>query len=99
MHQRRSPAKAEHTVVGLREMFDGGQDENWARLSQVSALRCYRATLRLRTGTVVILRDEISGRRFEESVAHPLPAIRASIIGGIPCAVGARRGTEESNWD
>ena len=26
------------------------------------------------------------------------PAIRASIIGGVPCAVGARRGAEENKW-
>ena len=28
VHQRRSPAKAEHTVVEHREMFDGCQEES-----------------------------------------------------------------------
>ena len=45
---------------------------------------------------MVIQRDEISGGRVEERVA---PAIRASIIGGVPCAVGYTSHVGGSNYE
>ena len=99
VHQRRSPAKAEHTVVEHREMFDGCQEENWAGRSQLFARRCYRAQP---VAARWLFCDASSGQRLDASVAHPPPAIRASILSeaslatyGRDAALKRASGTEE----